>query len=61
MLVKADNGETYIMAEALMEKTMKFGGFENYEVIARYPGQFFENMLAQHPFLPQTSRLVNAE
>ena len=61
VLVKADNGETYIMAEALMEKTMKMGGFENYEVLASYPGQFFENMVAQHPFLDKTSRLVNAE
>ena len=61
VLVKADNGETYIMAEALMEKTMKMGGFENYEVIATYPGAFFENMLAQHPFLDKTSRLVWAE
>ncbi len=61
VLVKAENGETYIMAEALMEKTMKMGGFENYEVLASFPGQFFENMLAQHPFLDKTSRLVNAE
>ncbi len=61
VLVKADNGETYIMAEALMEKTMKQGGFENYEVVATYPGAFFENMLAQHPFLDKTSRLVWAE
>ena len=61
VLVKAENGETYIMAEALMEKTMKMGGFENYEVIASYPGAFFENMLAQHPFLDKTSRLVYAE
>jgi len=44
-----------------MEKTMKMGGFENYEVLATYPGAFFENMLAQHPFLPKTSRLVWAE
>ena len=61
VLVKAENGETYIMAEALMEKTMKLGGFESYEVLATYPGSFFENMLAQHPFLDKTSRLVNAE
>ena len=61
VLVKAENGETYIMAEALMEKTMKMGGFENYEVLASYPGAFFENMLAQHPFLDKTSRLVWAE
>ena len=61
VLVKASNGETYIMAEALMEKVMTIGGFESYEVLATYPGQFFENMLAQHPFLDKTSRLVNAE
>ncbi len=60
-LVKAANGETYILAEALMEKVMGIGGFESYEILATYPGQFFENMLAQHPFLPKTSRVVNAE
>ena len=60
-LVKAADGNTYIMAEALVEKTMKMGGFEEYEIMATYPGQFFENMLAQHPFLDKTSRLVNAE
>ena len=49
------------MAEALMDKVMHIGGFENYEVLARYPGSFFENMLAQHPFMDKTSRLVNAE
>ena len=61
VLVKAENGETYIMAEALMDKVMHIGGFENYEVLASYPGSFFENMLAQHPFMDKTSRLVNAE
>ena len=61
VLVKAENGESYIMAEALMEKTMKMGGFESYEVLASFPGSFFENMLAKHPFLDKTSRLVNAE
>ena len=61
VLVKAENDETYIMAEALMEKVMTIGGFSNYEVLATYPGAFFENMIAQHPFLDKTSRLVNAE
>ncbi len=61
VLVKAENGESYIVAQALMEKVMRVGGIENYEVIAQYPGSFFENMLAEHPFLPKTSRLVNAE
>ena len=44
-----------------MEKVMKIGGFENYEVLATYPGAFFENMLAKHPFLDKTSRLVWAD
>ena len=61
VLVRADNGDTYIMAEALMDKVMHIGGFEHYEVLASYPGSFFENMLAQHPFMDKTSRLVNAE
>ena len=60
-LVKADNGEIYIMAEALVEKTMKAGGFENYETLATYPGQFFEKMVAKHPFLDKTSLLMTAE
>ncbi|MBO5040619.1 MAG: isoleucine--tRNA ligase [Clostridia bacterium] len=60
-LIKADNGENYIMAEALAEKTMKMGGFENYEILATFPGAFFENMYATHPFLDKTSRLVYAE
>ena len=34
VLVKADNGETYIMAEALMDKVMDIGGFEHYEIVA---------------------------
>ena len=60
-LVKAENGEVYVMAEALVEKVMGIGKQENYEVIATYPGTFFENMLAQHPFLDKTSRLLLAD
>ena len=60
-LVRAGNGETYILAEALVEKVMKVGGVESWEVLETHPGAFFENMLAGHPFLPKTSRLVNAE
>ena len=60
-LVKAPNGEIYIVAEALAEKVMKVGGFDSFEIIETHPGEFFENMLADHPFLPKTSRLLNAE
>ena len=61
VLAKAENGETYIVAEALLDKVMAVGGIGQYEVLASYPGAFFENMLAKHPFLDKTSRLVNAE
>ena len=60
-LVKAENGEVYIMAEALVEKVMKVGGIEQYEILEVHPGSFFENMLAQHPFLDKTSRLLLAD
>ena len=60
-LVKAPNGEIYIVAEALTDKVMKVGGFDEYEIIETHPGSFFENMLAQHPFLDKTSRLLLAD
>ncbi len=60
-LVKAPNGEIYIMADALTEKVMHIGGFDSYEIIETHPGSFFENMLAQHPFIDKTSRLLLAD
>ena len=60
-LVKAGNGEIYILAEALVEKVMKVGGVEDYEIVETHPGSFFEYMQAGHPFLPKTSQLVTAE
>ncbi|MEA4941822.1 MAG: isoleucine--tRNA ligase [Oscillibacter sp.] len=60
-VVKAPNGEVYIMAEALTDKVMRIGGFGEYEIVETHPGAFFENMLAQHPFLDKTSRLLLAD
>ena len=60
-LVKAPNGEVYIMAEALTDKVMRLGGFDTWEIAETHPGAFFENMLADHPFLPKTSRLLLAD
>ena len=60
-IVRAENGELYIIAEALIEKVMKVGGIEKYEIVETHPGNFFENMLAKHPFLDKTSRLLNAD
>nr|WP_325258077.1 isoleucine--tRNA ligase [uncultured Oscillibacter sp.] len=60
-IVRASNGEHYIMAEALTEKVMGLGGFDSWEIVETHPGSFFENMLADHPFLPKTSRLLLAD
>ena len=60
-VIKAPNGEMYIMAEALAEKVMKIGGFEEFEIVETHPGRFYENMLAKHPFLDKSSRLVLAD
>ena len=60
-LIQAPNGEIYIMAEALADKVMHIGGFDRYEILETHPGSFFENMLAQHPFLDKTSRLLLAD
>ena len=60
-IVKAPNGDMYIMAEALVEKVMGIGGFTEYEIVETHAGVFYENMLASHPFLPKTSRLLLAD
>ena len=60
-IVKAADGGHYIVAEALAEKVMGLGGFDSWEIVETHPGSFFENMLADHPFLPKTSRLVLAD
>ena len=61
VIVKASNGDTYIVAEALCGKTMLEGGVESYEVLAKMRGSEFEYMTAQHPFLDRTSLVVNAD
>ena len=60
-IVKAPNGEMYILAEPLAEKVMKAGGFDSFEILETHPGRFFEYMLAHHPFLDKTSLLMNAD
>ena len=61
VLVKTPSGEIYIMAEALVEKVMGVAKIEGYEILEKHPGSFFENMLANHPFLEKTSRVLNAD
>ena len=61
VVVKADNGECYIVAEALANKTMLEGGVEKFEVVCSMPGREFEYMKAQHPFIDRESVVVNAD
>ncbi len=61
VLVKCDNGEQYILAEALVEKTMEQGKIESYEIVAKFTGKDLEFTEAKHPFLDRNSVLVNAE
>ncbi len=60
-LVKAEGGETYVLASALAEKTMKAAGIESFETLATMKGSEFEFMTAQHPFLDRKSIVVNAD
>ncbi|MEG1743228.1 MAG: isoleucine--tRNA ligase, partial [Clostridia bacterium] len=60
-LIKAANGEKYIIASALCEKTMKFGKIETYEVIKTFKGSELEYIKAAHPFLDRDSVVVNAD
>ncbi len=59
-IVKAGE-EYYIIAEALVEKTMQAGGIENYEIVKTESGSYFEYMKASHPFLDRESLICTAE
>ena len=48
-LMKAENGEVYIVAKDLAETVAKEAGIEHYEIIAELPGSELELMTAQHP------------
>ena len=61
VLLQAENGERYIVAGALAEKTMRAGKIASYETLAHFKGRFFEYMTAQHPFLDRDSLLVVAD
>ena len=61
ILARVPNGETYILAQALCEKTMQAAGIESWETLASFKGQDFEYMTAQHPFLDRESLVVVAD
>ena len=60
-VVKASDGNFYIVAEALADNTMKQGGIDEYEIVCTMAGSEFELMTAKHPFLDRDSLIVNAD
>ena len=60
-VISAADGNFYITAEALAERTMREGGIESYEIVYTAPGREFEFMTAAHPFLDRKSVIVNAD
>ncbi len=57
-LVKASNGEVYIMAKDLAESVLAKAGLTIDETIAVLKGRELELMTAKHPLLDQTSLLI---
>ncbi len=60
-LIRVNSGECYIMADALIEASLKNAGIEEWETLSTFKGGDFEYMTAQHPFLDRESLVVNAE
>ena len=60
-VVKASDGNFYIVAEALAENTMSQAGITEYEIVKKMAGNEFEYMTARHPFIDRSSVVVNAE
>ena len=56
-IVRCD-GEYYIMATALYEKSMEAAGKTEYEVVASLKGSEMEYMKAKHPFLDRESLVI---
>lgn len=60
-VVQAADGNCYIVAEALAEKTMAAGGVTDWQTVRTMKGQEFEYMTAAHPFLDRDSLVVCAD
>lgn len=57
-VVKAENGENYVMAEYLVPVTMEAAGIENYEIIAKFLGSDLEGIKTAHPFMNRLSPII---
>ncbi len=55
VLMEAENGEIYIVAEGLWKSVAKAAKLENVKILTTQKGLFFELMTANHPFNPRES------
>ncbi|MEE0970552.1 MAG: class I tRNA ligase family protein, partial [Clostridia bacterium] len=60
-VVKASDGNFYILAAALARKTMAAAGITEFEAVKTLRGRDFEFMKASHPFIDRESVVVNAD
>ena len=60
-LVRIPNGEIIIIAEDLVDDVMAKAGVTDYETVETHTGDFFEYMLARHPFMDKTSLLMETD
>ena len=58
VVVRAENGENYVMAEYLVPVTMETAGIEKYEVIAKFLGSDLEGVKTEHPFMNRPSPII---
>ncbi len=59
--VVSAGAESYIVAEALVEKTMSAGSVEEYKIVGKLKGSELEFVTAQHPFLERLSTVLLAD
>ena len=57
-VVRAENGENYVMAEYLIPVTMQAAGIEKYEIIAKFLGSDLEGIKTEHPFMNRPSPVI---
>ncbi len=61
ILMRAENGEVYIVAKALAETVAKTAKLERYETLVTLKGSEFELMTARHPLFGRDSIVLNGE
>ena len=57
-LIKAANGEFYVVADELAASVMKAGGVEEYEVLGRFTGKDIDRGVCRHPFFDRDSLMI---